>query len=72
MEIAKSYYRIMLGRRNAHAKEAHEGNYIGAGWFESVDLTNRLPDNWREFNNQACKHYRNHAHKLNKDVQAGA
>lgn len=50
MEIAKSYYRIMLGRRNAHAKEAHEGNYIGAGWFESVDLTNRLPDNWREFN----------------------
>lgn len=40
----------MLGKKSAYAKEAHEGNYIGAGWLPDVDLTNELPDNWREFN----------------------
>lgn len=46
----KNYYRIMLGRKSIYAKEAYDGNYIGAGWFEDVDLTNKFPDNWREFN----------------------
>lgn len=40
----------MLGKKSVYAKEAHEGNYIGAGWFDSVDLTNKLSDNWRDFN----------------------
>lgn len=48
----KNYYRIMLGKQSIYAKEAHEGNYIGAGWLEDVDLTNKLPDNWREFNSK--------------------
>lgn len=46
----KSYYRIMLGRKNAHADEAHKGNFIGAGWFDDIDLTNKLSENWRDFN----------------------
>lgn len=46
----KNYYRIMLGRKSIYAKEAHDGNYIGAGWLDDVDLTHKLPDNWREFN----------------------
>ena len=46
----KNYYRIMLGRGSIYAKEAHEGNFIGVGWFEDVDLTNDLPDNYRDFN----------------------
>lgn len=46
----KNYYRIMLGKKSIHAKEAHDGNYIGAGWLPDIDLTNKLPDNWREFN----------------------
>lgn len=46
----KNYYRIMLGRQSMYAKEAHEGNFIGAGWLEDIDLSNQLPDNWREFN----------------------
>lgn len=46
----KNYYRIMLGKKSIYAKEAHEENYIGAGWLEDVDLTNKLSDNWREFN----------------------
>lgn len=46
----KNYYRIMLGRGSKYAKEAHKGNFIGAGWFEDIDLLNKLPENWRDFN----------------------
>lgn len=46
----KSYYRIMLGAKSIYAKECYEGNYIGAGFGIDQDLTNHLPDNWREFN----------------------
>lgn len=46
----KSYYRIMLGRKSIYADEAYKGNFIGAGWLEGMDLTNKLSDNWREFN----------------------
>lgn len=42
----------MLGRKSIYAKDAHEGNYIGAGWLEDVDLANKLPDNWRDFNSK--------------------
>ncbi len=48
----KNYYRIMLGKGSAHAEEAHKGNFIGIGWFEDIDLTNKLPENWRDFNKE--------------------
>lgn len=40
----------MLGRGSVHAEEAHVGNFIGAGWLEDIDLSNKFPDDWREFN----------------------
>ena len=40
----------MLGRKSVYAEEAHKGNFIGAGWLPDIDFTNRLPDNWRDFN----------------------
>jgi len=40
----------MLGRKSIYAEEAYKGNFIGAGWFENIDLTNKLPENWRDFN----------------------
>jgi restriction system protein len=46
----KDYYRIMLGRGSVHADEAYKGNFIGAGWLEDTDLSNKFPDDWREFN----------------------
>jgi len=46
----KNYYRIMLGQKSVHAEEAHKGNFIGAGWFEDTDLSNKLPESWRDFN----------------------
>lgn len=48
----KNYYRIMLGRGSLYAEEAHKGNFIGIGWFEDIDLTKKLPENWREFNKE--------------------
>lgn len=48
----KSYYRIMLGKRSKYATEAQAGNFIGAGWLPDIDLTNKIADNWRNFNSQ--------------------
>lgn len=48
----KNYYRIMLGKKSAFAKEAFEGNFIGADYGLKMDLKNRLPENWREFNKE--------------------
>jgi restriction system protein len=46
----KSYYRIMLGPKSIYAQECYRGNFIGADFDMDFDLTNELPDNWREFN----------------------
>jgi restriction system protein len=53
----KSYYRIMLGRQSIYAEEAHTGNFIGVGWFEKIDLTNKFPENWRDFNEKMIPQY---------------
>ncbi len=46
----KSYYRIMLGAKSIYAEEYFKGNFIGCDFDINIDLTNKLPDNWREFN----------------------
>lgn len=48
----KNYYRIMLGRKSIYAEEAYKGNFIGGGWLEDINLTNKLSENWREFNKE--------------------
>lgn len=48
--MSKSYYRVMLGKKSAQAAECFAGNYIGVGFNIPQDLTNRLPEEWREFN----------------------
>lgn len=45
-----SYYRILLGRKNAHAAECFAAGVIGADFDVAEDLTGRLPDEWRDFN----------------------
>lgn len=44
------YYRIMLGRKSIHAAEAFTGGFIGADFSIKEDLSDKLPDEWREFN----------------------
>lgn len=46
----KNYYRIMLGQKSVFAEEAFKGNFIGGDWLPDIDLTNKLPENWRDFN----------------------
>ena len=40
----------MPGARSAHADECFNGNFIGADCGITDDLTDRLPDEWRDFN----------------------
>ena len=48
----KNYYRIMLGKKSMHADECFKGNFIGAGFVINMDLTGKLPDNWKHFNQE--------------------
>lgn len=47
---AKNYFRIMLGRKSKFSDECYKGGFIGGGGIPDIDLTDKLPDNWREFN----------------------
>ena len=46
----KEFYRVMLGRGSMYAEECREQGFIGAGFDINQDLTQSLPENWREFN----------------------
>ena len=46
----KEFYRVMLGRGSMYAQECREQGFIGAGFDINQDLTDSLPENWREFN----------------------
>jgi len=43
----KNYFRIMLGSKSRDADECHIGSFIGGDWGMDMDLTGKLPDNWR-------------------------
>jgi restriction system protein len=47
----------MLGQKSVYAKEAHEGNFIGAGWLPDINLSDKLPKNWRDFNKKYISIY---------------
>jgi restriction system protein len=46
----KTYYRVMLGKKSTHAQECFAGNFIGTDFGVKEDLTGKLPDGWRDFN----------------------
>ncbi|MBF0356655.1 MAG: DUF91 domain-containing protein [Alphaproteobacteria bacterium] len=50
MMMNRSYYRIMLGSKSFYAQQCHEEHWFGGGWGIAQDLTNELPENWRDFN----------------------
>ena len=50
MAAPKSYRRVMLGRKSAHAQECFDGSFIGADFDINEDLTGKLPAAWRDFN----------------------
>lgn len=48
----KNYYRVMLGQKSVHAGECIAGNFIGTDFDIRQNLTNKLPEEWREFNKE--------------------
>lgn len=46
----KNYYRIYLGKGNKYLEDAIQGNFIGGDFDIDVDLTGKLPENWKDFN----------------------
>lgn len=46
----KNYYRLMLGKKSIHAEACFAGNFIGVDFGIDRDLTERLPNEFREFN----------------------
>jgi restriction system protein len=42
----------MLGRKSIYAAECFAGNFIGTDFGIEQDLTNKLPEEWRAFNQQ--------------------
>ncbi len=48
----KYYRRIMLGRKSIYAEKCFAENFIGTDFDIGMDLTNRLPPDWRTFNKE--------------------
>lgn len=46
----REYIRVMLGAKSVFAQTCYEGNFIGADYDITEDLTKELPENWRDFN----------------------
>ncbi len=46
----RNYYRIMLGAKSIYADDCYKSGFIGADYGIEKDLTNELPEEWRDFN----------------------
>tara|TARA_B100001121_G_C18577164_1_gene567871 strand:- start:57 stop:1010 length:954 start_codon:yes stop_codon:yes gene_type:complete len=44
------FFRVMPGAKSVYFSDCYEKNYIGVNFGVDVDLSNDLPENWREFN----------------------
>lgn len=46
----KKYNRVMLGPKSVYAEQCYKEGFIGADFDIRQDLSNDLPENWRDFN----------------------
>ena len=60
----------MLGRASAHAQECLKNSFIGCDFEFEMDLSNKLYDNWRDFNKEFIPYYLN-KHPEKSKVTAG-
>ena len=44
------FFRVMAGKKSAYFDDCFKKGYIGVNFHVDVDLTNDLPENWKEFN----------------------
>jgi restriction system protein len=48
----RNFYRFMLGRKSAFAADCFARGFVGVDFGIAIDLTGRLPDEWRAFNKE--------------------
>jgi restriction system protein len=62
----------MLGQKSKFAKECFDGNFIGTDFLITSDMTNKLPENWRDFNGEFIPVFVRyvHEHHQNKKTYA--
>lgn len=46
------YFKCALGPGGSFFAQALAESWVGTGWLDSVDLTGKFPDNWRDFNKE--------------------
>lgn len=66
----KQYIRLMLGQKSIYAKECYDGRFIGADYGIKEDLSTKLPDNWKDFNQKYIPVYMN-SHPGKTKIGAG-
>jgi restriction system protein len=64
------YFRVMLGRGSMYASECFAENFIGVDFDLDIDLTDQLPENWRDFNKAFIPIYQER-HPSNNKIAAG-
>ena len=62
----KSYRRIMLGRKSVHAPACFAGGFIGIDFGLYEDLSQQLPEDWRDFNHAFIPRVMAAGHSSNK------
>jgi restriction system protein len=68
--LMRSYYRILLGHKHAHADECFRDGFIGTDFGIHQDLTDKLPEEWRGFNKEFIPIYQR-ANPEKSKVSAG-
>lgn len=66
----KKYIRLMLGKGSIYAPECFAGNFIGANYGINEDLSGRLPEDWKSFNEAMIPIYL-HRHPDKTKIGAG-
>jgi len=46
------YFKCALGPSGSFFAQASAESWVGTGWLDSIDLTGRFPDSWRDFNKE--------------------
>lgn len=44
------FFRVMAGKKSAYFEDCFKKGYIGVNFNLDIDLTNDLPENWKDFN----------------------
>jgi restriction system protein len=60
----------MLGQKSIYARECYDGRFIGADYGIKEDLSTKLPDNWKDFNQKYIPVYMN-SHPGKTKIGAG-